>query len=145
MLGPAGAYWLRARVEGEVAVRLGVSISGLTTSGDAVRIELEHDDGDTETVEVDHVIAATGYRFDVDLITMLDEQLREDILRVGRYPALSASLESSVEGLYFAGLAASATFGPLLRFVYGTHFASTQISHALSKSASQSLRTRLAS
>ena len=46
-------------------------------------------------------------------------------------PVLSAGFESSVPGLYFTGLAAAASFGPLMRFMYGADFAARTIGRRL--------------
>jgi hypothetical protein len=50
---------------------------------------------------------------------------------------LSSMFESSVPGLYFVGLAAANTFGPLMRFAFGARFAAERISKAM-----QSLSSR---
>jgi hypothetical protein len=39
-----------------------------------------------------------------------------------------------VPGLYFTGLSAAATFGPSMRFVCGTEFASPTIAGAIARS-----------
>jgi hypothetical protein len=46
---------------------------------------------------------------------------------------LSSSFESSVPGLYFVGLAANNTFGPLMRFAYGAGFTAERVSKALAR------------
>jgi sulfite reductase beta subunit-like hemoprotein len=51
---------------------------------------------------------------------------------------LSANFESSVPGLYFVGVAAANSFGPLLRFALGAGFCSSQVaSHLVRVSARQ--------
>lgn len=133
-LGPAGAWWLRARVDGDVETRLGTSIaSAETISNDTVRLTLRGTDtrGDDVTLDVEHVIAATGYHFDIASIAFLDATLRNSIVRTAGYPRLSGSFESSEPGLHFAGLGAAATFGPLLRFACGSGLASRRIAHAI--------------
>ena len=49
--------------------------------------------------------------------------------------SLRGASKSSVPSLYFAGLAAAGSFGPLLRFVHGTEFAARQITAHIAKSA----------
>jgi hypothetical protein len=49
-------------------------------------------------------------------------------------PFLSTDFESSVPGLYFTGLAAAGSFGPLMRFMYGTEFAAQRISQHIGAS-----------
>jgi hypothetical protein len=83
-------------------------------------------------LDADHVLAATGYRVDVDRIELLAPELRRRVRRTGGSPSLDAGFGSSAPGLYFTGLAAAAaTFGPVLRFVCGTGFASERISAAV--------------
>jgi hypothetical protein len=46
---------------------------------------------------------------------------------------LSATFESTVPGIYFVGLPAANSFGPLLRFACGAGFAARRVSKHLSK------------
>jgi hypothetical protein len=82
-------------------------------------------------VSVDHVVAATGYRVSLERLTFLPSALRASLATRAGSPHLNASFESSVPGLYLAGLAAAATFGPLMRFVAGSQFAARRITRAL--------------
>jgi FAD-dependent urate hydroxylase len=72
-------------------------------------------------MDVDHVIAGTGYRVNVDDLTFLDPTLRSRIKRASNFPEVSRSCESSVPGLYFTGAPAAASVGPSMRFLAGTH------------------------
>jgi hypothetical protein len=45
-------------------------------------------------------------------------------------PVLNGGLESSVRGLHFVGVAAVASFGPLLRFIAGAGFAARRVTRA---------------
>jgi lysine/ornithine N-monooxygenase len=78
-------------------------------------------------VDTDHVICATGYRANLSRLTMLDPGLRAAIRTANDAPALDASFQSSSLGLYFVGNAAAMTFGPLMRFVFGTSFAANRL------------------
>ncbi|WP_225447099.1 FAD-dependent oxidoreductase [Streptacidiphilus sp. PB12-B1b] len=131
VLGPAGAWWLRARVQGRVDVLTGRSVRSAQRASSGARLVLADRSGGTEVLDADHVLAATGYRVDVDRIGLLAPGLRGMVRRTGTAPRLSAGFESSVPGLYFTGLSAAATFGPLLRFVCGTGFAAGRISSAV--------------
>jgi cation diffusion facilitator CzcD-associated flavoprotein CzcO len=124
--GPAGAWWLRGRIDGLVDVRLGHSIESAEAGGSGVRLALLTKGGGRSVVEADHVIAATGYRVSLDRLGFLDG-LRHEIRTEYGSPVLSRRFESSVAGLYFTGLAAAQTFGPPMRFVYGTRFAADRI------------------
>jgi len=74
--------------------------------------------------EVDHVMLATGYRVDVRRYRFLSPGLLAGLRTADGYPLLDVGLQSSVPGLYFLGAPAAASFGPVVRFVSGTEFAS---------------------
>jgi thioredoxin reductase len=133
ILGPAGAWWLRERFDGKVDVRTNCTVAAATAQGDKAVLETVGAHGGREQLVVDHVLAATGYRVDVDAIDFLDPGLRARVDRVpaSGFPALAGSFESSVPGLFFAGLSAAGTFGPLLRFVCGTDFAAPRLAAAV--------------
>ena len=78
-------------------------------------------------IAVDHVISGTGFEPDVDRLPFVDSALRARIRRTERAPALSSAFESSVEGLYFVGMVACFSFGPLFRFVAGARYASPTV------------------
>jgi cation diffusion facilitator CzcD-associated flavoprotein CzcO len=130
ILGPSGAWWLRERVQGRLPVDVDQRIRAAFSDRDQVTLEVDTDRG-ARSLTVDHVIAATGYRVAVDALDFLAPPLRAQIARADGAPRLGASFQSSVPGLYFSGLAAALTFGPLMRFVAGTAFAARRISHAL--------------
>jgi hypothetical protein len=132
VLGPSGAWWLRDRVEPRVRLRTGVAVrSAVALPGGGARVGLAAHDGGNDLLEVDHVLAATGYRVDLDTLGFMSPALAAGVQRVAGSPVLSRSFESTEPGLFFTGLTAAATFGPLLRFVYGTEFASRRIGAAL--------------
>lgn len=133
VLGPSGAWWLRDRVEGHVDIRAGVTVHSASAlpGGGGVRLALASRNGGGDALEVDHVLAATGYRVGLDALGFLSPELRTSLRCVAGSPLLNASFESSVPGLYFSGLTAAATFGPLLRFVHGSDFAARRIGAAV--------------
>jgi hypothetical protein len=63
--------------------------------------------------------------------------VRERIKILNRAPVLSSNFESSVPGLYFAGVAAANSFGPVMRFAFGAGFAARTLTRALEKSVSR--------
>jgi len=131
VLGPFGSWWLHDRVMGVVDVRTGQYVSAASTDGDKVELELTDTQGRREQLIVDHVLAATGYRVDVDAIDMLEPDVRARLQRTRGYPVLGPTFESSSPGLFFSGLSAAATFGPLMRFVCGTDFAAPRVARGL--------------
>lgn len=115
---PAGSSWLRDRLA-NTKISCGVSIRSAVPG--AGRLRVRTSDGRERLV--DHVLFATGYRIDVAKYRFLSPELLKCIDRVGGYPLLNGSMESSVPGLYFLGAPGAWSFGPVLRFVSGTHFA----------------------
>jgi hypothetical protein len=136
---PAGAGWLRPRIDG-ATITAGRVVASVTSAAHRVRIGL--DDG-TER-HVDHVLLATGYRVDVSRCAFLAPQLSRAIRTVDGYPELAAGFESSIPGLHFVGAAAAASFGPLMRFVAGTKYASTALARCV-RGQPVTLRSRVAS
>ncbi len=128
-LRPSGGWWLRDRVEGVVPVRTSRRVVRAETAGAAVRLTVAGADGRAEVLEVDHVLAATGYRLDLDAVPFLSPRIRRALRHVpgSRAPHLSPGFESSVPGLYFAGSLTAPMFGPMMRFVAGTAYAATRI------------------
>jgi hypothetical protein len=99
-----------------------------------VALKLSKKDGLLETLRFDHVIAATGFRVDVSRLTLLSPSLRKDIAEYKGAPILTRHFQSSVPGLYFIGLTAAASFGPLMRFTFGARYAARRLTRALVRS-----------
>lgn len=116
---PAGARWLLKRLE-TVPIRLGRHVISVITVGG--RVKVSFDDGTERTM--DHVLLGTGYRVDISKYDFLSEGLKNSINRFNGYPRLRAGLETSVDGLHILGAPAAWSFGPLMQFVSGTHYAS---------------------
>ncbi|MFJ4850963.1 MULTISPECIES: NAD(P)-binding domain-containing protein [unclassified Streptomyces] len=132
VLGPLGAWWLRERFEGKVAVSEGHALRSARLDGEGkVVLSTAAPGGRAAEFAADHVIAATGYRVDLDALDFLAPELRAALARTGGSPRLGADFGSSVPGLYFTGLPAAATFGPVLRFVCGTEWASPRLARAV--------------
>jgi cation diffusion facilitator CzcD-associated flavoprotein CzcO len=132
-LGPSGAWWLSSRVAGAIPVRLGQKLVGAEATDGGVVIELATAT-ETEQLYVDHVVAGTGYRIDVDRLTFLSPELRNRLRRLRWAPGaplLSGRFESSEQGLYFVGIVAANTFGPAMRFVCGTTFVAPRLARHL--------------
>jgi FAD-dependent urate hydroxylase len=131
---PVGAYWLPSRLE-DVRVRTGLSVSGVAMAGSGLNLALS--DGTTE--QVDLVVLATGYKIDISKYHILDSSLKQHIEKTpDGYPVLDTSLQTSIHGLYMAGVVAEKTLGPTLRFVTGTSNAGPRLAAAV---ASKQLST----
>jgi lysine/ornithine N-monooxygenase len=130
-LGPAGAWWLRERVEGKVPMLFSHQVRGSSASGDRVQLQLSSPTGAQVTETADHVIAGTGFRFDLTRLDYLTPSLREDLKVMAGAPVLDHHLESNVSGLFFTGALAAPSLGPLMRFVAGTHFTAPRVMRRL--------------
>jgi len=137
ILGPAPGWFIKEQLVGKVPFILGVTITGAKVENGQVAMDLIDRDGKRSVATADHVIAATGYKVDLQRLTFLDPSLLAGIRTVERTPVLSSFFESSVNGLYFVGTAAANTFGPLLRFAFGARFTSKRITQHLSKATSR--------
>jgi cation diffusion facilitator CzcD-associated flavoprotein CzcO len=131
-LGPAGAWWLRDRVDGKIRTLTERTILAAKEQGGRVVLQIRKRNAETEEMQFDHLIAATGYVFDLQNLPYLDASLKAKIHCEGATPMLSAQYESSVRGLYFTGIASANSFGPAMRFVVGTGHTSRCIAAHLS-------------
>lgn len=132
-LGPAPGWFVKDLVVGKVPLHLGVEIANVSAQDGKAKLELRDKTGHIDTIEADHVVAATGYSVDLERLPFLSPELLKRINRTEKAPLLSANFESSVPGLYFAGLAAANTFGPLLRFACGSEFAAGRLAKHFAK------------
>jgi FAD-dependent urate hydroxylase len=119
---PAGARWLVARLQ-NVPMKLGRSVVSAAPVGERIKVRL--DDGNERTI--DHVFLGTGYRVDVSKYDFFAPALAESISRFEGYPRLREGFETSVPGLHILGAPAVWSFGPLMQFVVGTHYASRSL------------------
>jgi cation diffusion facilitator CzcD-associated flavoprotein CzcO len=130
-LGPAGASWLRERVEGQVPVLTSHILEVAEAMTDGVALTFRTPNGTTARLTADHVIAATGYRADVRRLAFLPDSVRAGLRTVAGTPVVGPDYQSSVPGMYFVGPAVAPTFGPVMRFVYGTWHAAPVAGRAL--------------
>jgi FAD-dependent urate hydroxylase len=135
VLGPLGAWWLRDRVEGVVDILGETHVRGVEPSGSGVRVLLEGPG--RSSLEVDHVIAGTGFRIDLSRLTYLPDELRARISTFSGYPVLNRAGESTVPGLYFVGAPAAFSLGPSMRFIAGTHNVARQFVRSVARRASR--------
>jgi FAD-dependent urate hydroxylase len=127
---PAGAQWLVARLE-NVPMSLGRSV--VSAAAAAGRVSVRLNDGSERTV--DHVLLGTGYRVDVSKYDFFSPELAKSIDCFAGYPRLREGLEASVPGLHFLGAPAVWSFGALMQFVVGTHYASRALLRFVSRRA----------
>ena len=125
-LGPFSLWYMESRVRKANVVH-GYEIDSANLQGNRIVLNMRRDGEAGRQIESDHVIAATGYRVDLNRLSFMDEKIRSRIHGTGSMPTLSGNFESSVAGLYFVGLAAAGSFGPLMRFMYGADFTARRI------------------
>jgi FAD-dependent urate hydroxylase len=103
-LGPAGAWWLKERVLGQLPVLTGHTVVGGEADGNRLRLRVQRDDGRVIDQTTDHLIAGTGYRVDLGRLPFLGDQLRGRLRLVAGAPALSSTFEASAPDLYVVGV-----------------------------------------
>ena len=124
-------------MEGEFPILAGHSLAGAASGPDGVRLAVTDSAGQRTELAADHVIAATGYRPDLSRLAFLDPELRAGLRTVARTPALDRDYQTSAPGLYVVGPGVAPTFGPVMRFVYGTDHAARTVARRLSAAAGQ--------
>lgn len=145
-LGPSGGWFIKDKVIGKVPLLLGYTPEAAEVQNGEVKLYLRAENGEKREVLTDHVIAATGYKVDLERLTFLSPEMRSQLKTVNGAPVLSSSFESSIPGLYFAGVAAANSFGPLMRFAFGAGFAARTLTRAVTKAnAHASARVPIAS
>ncbi len=122
-LRPAGAPWIRPRIEGRVTLTSHTSIVSAEEQGSEVCLKLS----DGTTRQVDHIILGTGYKPNVKTLPYLDSSLRDEVQERRGYPFLNKWFESSVPHLYFGGSLSGYDFGPLCRHIVGSGASAQQI------------------
>ena len=133
-LGPSGGWFIRDKVIGRVPLLLGYTPQRADIEGGRVRLHVRASDGTEREVVTEHVIAATGYKVDLERLSFLSSELRSRIKAVNRTPVLSSAFESSIPGLYFVGIAAANSFGPVMRFAFGAGFAARTLTRTVLES-----------
>jgi cation diffusion facilitator CzcD-associated flavoprotein CzcO len=133
-LGPSGHCSMKDRVYRSVNLLLGRAVETAEAVDGKVRLALRGRDGRRESFEADHVIAATGFRTDLDRLAFLADDLKSAIRTEGGTPVLSRNYESSAPGLFFVGPATANSFGPVMRFVAGARHSSRAVTRRLRRS-----------
>jgi thioredoxin reductase len=137
-LGPSGGWFIKDKVTGRVPVHLGYSPERAEIENGKVRLHLRSSDGEERELVAEHIITATGYKVDLNRLGFLSSEIRSRLKSVGGAPVLSSSFESSVPGIYFVGISAANTFGPVMRFAFGAGYAARRLTEAMSKALAHS-------
>jgi thioredoxin reductase len=116
--------WLEPRLRaGNVRMHPRTEVRAAAAGHGAVRVTLTSG----EEVSVDRVILATGYKPSLAQVPFLSAgNLIETIEATNGNPVLDDAMQSSVPGLFFTSMLATATFGPFFAFTVSAR-ASAQI------------------
>ena len=136
-LGPSGGWFARDKVIGKVPMLLGYTPQRARVENGRVHLHLSSADGTEREIHAEHVIAATGYKVQLDRLNFLSTEIRSKLKTVDNTPVLSQTFESSVPGLYFVGIAAANSFGPVMRFAFGAGFAARTLTTSIKQSLSR--------
>lgn len=134
-LGPSGGYFIKNKVVGKVPLHLEYSPEGAEVRDGKVHLTLRSVDGTTKEIIADHIVAGTGYRVNMENLQFLSDEIRSAVQQTNGSPVLSSNFESSVPGLYFTGIAAANSFGPVMRFAFGAKFTAPRLAKILKKTA----------
>jgi len=109
-------HWLTPRLDQQVVTsRPRTQVTAVdATRDDVVRLALS----DGELLDVDHVIAASGYRADLAAVPYLGGVLDRVSVTDG-FPDLSPGFETTLPGLFVTGFSATRDFGPFYGFTKG--------------------------
>jgi thioredoxin reductase len=132
-LGPSGTWFTKERIDGKVQIQLGAAIEHAEVKNGRVHLRVRLAQGGSREYAADHLVAATGYHVDLDRLKFLSPELNRQIKDLNRTPILSGNFESSVPGLYFAGVSAANSFGPMMRFAFGATFTARHLAKCLVK------------
>ncbi len=133
-LGPSGGWFIRDKVIGKVPLHLGCTPLAAEVRNGNVHLRVRAQDGQEREIVTGHLIAATGYKVNLERLQFLSADIRSKVKALNGAPVLSSSFESSIPSLYFAGVAAANSFGPVMRFAFGAGFAARTLTRALAKS-----------
>jgi thioredoxin reductase len=133
-LGPSAGWFVKDKVMGRVPLALGYNLERAEVRDGKVHLQLRGLNGSAREIVTEHVIAATGYKVDMERLAFLNPAIRSKLKCVNGAPVLSSSFESSVPGLYFVGIAAAISFGPVMRFAFGAGFAARRVTRTMMKS-----------
>jgi thioredoxin reductase len=132
-VGPASPWWIKDRVLGKVPIHVRHELVKVGNAGQRVRLKMRDGEGSLRNVDVDFVIAGTGYDVNLSRLKFLDLEILDRIHRTEQAPTLNINFESSVPGLHFTGPLSFMCFGPLFRFVTGAEVTARRLVRRLSR------------
>lgn len=91
-------------------------ISCKESPGGQILVKLDN----SKSLNVDHVILATGYRVDVKNLPFLSgESVLPNLHVEDGFPVLDEDFQSSIPGLFFTSITSTRDFGPFFGFLFG--------------------------
>jgi FAD-dependent urate hydroxylase len=132
-LGPASPWWIKDRVLGKVPIHVRHELVEAGNAGQRVQLKMRDGAGSLRNLEVDFVVAGTGYDVNVSRLKFLDSDISDRIQRTEGAPTLNINFESSVPGLHFTGPLSFMCFGPLFRFVTGAEVTARRLVRRLGR------------
>lgn len=132
-LGPSAGWFAKDKLIPRVPLVLGHTPEQAFVRDGQVHLTVRSAQGTTSELVADHIVAATGYKVDLQRLKFLSSEILSKIDAVNNTPILCSNFESSVHGLYFAGVSAANSFGPVMRFAFGAGFAARTIAKDLAK------------
>ena len=131
-LGPASPWWIEDRVLGKVPIHVRQELIEAEKSTRGVLLKMRDEKDGLKNIEVDFVIAGTGYDVEVSRLKFLGPEIVDRIHCIERAPTLNINFESSVPGLHFIGPLSFMCFGPLFRFVTGAEVTARRLARHFS-------------
>ncbi len=131
-LGPAPCWFTRDAVVGRMPMHLGATLLDAQIADNRIHVSFKQKE-ERQSIEADHLIAATGYKVAISRLPFVHDSLIKRIRRAADTPILRRPFESSVPGLHFVGVAAANSFGPLFRFAFGADYAAKQLGRHLAR------------
>jgi FAD-dependent urate hydroxylase len=124
--------WLGPRVhQPNVHIHEKTAIPAARTAGDGTYDVLLDDD---TTVNVNHIILATGYQPNMQNVAFLDRTtILQELQTLNGFPVLNTEFRTNLPNLYVSGLAAMRDFGPFFGFTVACPVAARIIGEAVAE------------
>ncbi|RRA47486.1 NAD(P)-binding domain-containing protein [Acidipila sp. EB88] len=130
-LGPIPGWFMRDKVENRIPMHMSARIQSVECKDDKVHVHFNQPDKTAQEFVADHVIAATGYKPNMQSLRFLDPALAAAVKTAEGTPVLGVNFQTSVSGLHMIGLASANCFGPAQRFAVGAKYTSWHLSRYL--------------
>ena len=132
-LGPIPGWFMKEKVEGRIPMHMSAHITGVRYEEGKVHVQFDQPEKPGQEFVADHVIAATGYKPNMQALRFLDPELVSQVRTEDSTPVLSPTFQTSVPGLHMIGLASANCFGPAQRFAVGAKFTSRHLARHLER------------